>query len=74
MYKLGLVVTQNYKAAIKWYKKAAEQGYAYAQYNLGVMYNYGQGVTQDYQAAVKLYKLAAEQGNAKSPVLSGLYE
>ena len=27
-----------YKEAVKWYAKAAEQGYANAQYNLGIMY------------------------------------
>ena len=30
------------------YRKAAAQGYASAQFNLGHMYNKGQGVTQDY--------------------------
>jgi uncharacterized protein len=45
---------------------AAEQGYAEAQYNLGVMYGNGNGVVQDYAEAVKWYRLAAEQGNAKA--------
>ena len=31
-------MTQNYKAAIKFYTKAAEQGSARAQFNLGMMY------------------------------------
>ena len=43
---------------------AAEQGYAEAQYNLGVMYGYGRGVVQNYKEAVKWYRLAAEQGFA----------
>ena len=42
----------------------AEQGYAYAQFNLGVMYEKGQGVRQDYAEAVKWYRQAAEQGLA----------
>ena len=29
-----------------WYRKAAKQGYADAQYNLGLMYDYGEGVTR----------------------------
>ncbi len=33
---------------MKWYRKAAEQGVADAQYNLGSMYYDGQSVTQDY--------------------------
>lgn len=35
---------QDYKEAFKWYSKAANQGYAVAQYNLGVMYENGSGV------------------------------
>ena len=30
--------------AAEWYLKAAEQGYAIAQYNLGFMYEAGRGV------------------------------
>ena len=32
---------------MKWYRKAAEQNYAEAQYNLGVCYYNGQGVAKD---------------------------
>jgi len=42
----------------------AEQGDAFGQYYLGLMYDIGQGVPQDYKAAVKWYSLAAEQGRA----------
>lgn len=42
----------------------AEQGNAWAQYSLGVMYFEGKVVTQDYREAVRWYRLAAEQGNA----------
>ena len=52
--------------AVKWYRLAAEQGYAKAQYNLGTMYDSGQGVPQDYAEAVRLFRLAADQGNAKA--------
>ena len=47
-----------------WYRKAADQGIAEAQFNLGVMYRDGQGVTQDYAEAVKWFRKAADQGNA----------
>jgi len=33
---------------VKWYRKAAEQGNAEAQYDLGVAYSNGQGVSRDY--------------------------
>ena len=64
MYDKGQGVPQDYKTAVKWYRLAAEQGYAGAQYNLGTMYDNGQGVPQDYKTAVKWYRLAAEQGYA----------
>ena len=44
--------------------KAAEQGDAVAQFNLGSMYRKGQGVRQDYQEAIRWFRLAAEQGDA----------
>jgi hypothetical protein len=42
--------------------KAAEQGDAAAQYNLGAMYFRGQGITQDYKESAKWFTKAAEQG------------
>ena len=55
---------ENYAEAVKWYRKAAEQGLALAQYNLGVSYANGLGVSQNYTEAVKWYRKAAEQGYA----------
>jgi TPR repeat protein len=43
-------------------RKAAEEGYAPAQNNLGVMYEQGQGVVQNYAEAANWYRKAAEQG------------
>ena len=51
---------------MKWYRKAAEQGDAKAQYNLGNCYYFGNGVTENEQEAVKWYRKAAEQGDAKA--------
>ncbi len=34
--------------AVRWYRLAADQGYAAAQYNLGIMYASGLGVPLDY--------------------------
>ncbi len=55
---------QNYKEALKWFQKAAEQGLADAQNNAGVIYQHGLGVEQNYKEAMKWYAKAAEQGNA----------
>ena len=43
---------------------AADQGYAMAQVNLGLMYYNGRGVPQDYAQAMKWFRLAADQGYA----------
>ena len=51
---------------MKWYRKAAEQGHADAQNNLGLCYQYGKGVAKDYAEAVKWYRKAAEQGHARA--------
>jgi len=59
-------VIVDYVEAVKSYRKAAEQGSADAQNNLGVMYNNAWGVTQDYAEAVKWYRKAAEQGLASA--------
>lgn len=55
---------KNYAEAVKWYRKAAEQGHAGAQANLGFMYRNDFGVKQDYVAAVEWYRKAAEQNDA----------
>lgn len=49
---------------MKWYRKAAEQGYAAAKFNLALMYAAGKGVAKDETAAVRWYKFWAEQGYA----------
>ena len=51
------------KQAVYWYRKAAEQGSAYAQNRLGLHYDQGKGVTQSSADAVYWFRLAAEQGN-----------
>ncbi len=58
--------------ALQWYHKAAEQGYAEAQFNLGLMYFEGQGVPQDYAEAVRWHRKAAEQGYARAQFLLGM--
>ena len=57
---------KKYALALSKWLEAAEQGYASAQNNLGVMYGNGEGVPQNYAEAVKWYRLAAEQGYASA--------
>ena len=54
----------DYSAAFDLLRPWAEDGEAYAQNYLGLMYDKGQGVIQDYAEAMKWYRLAAEQGDA----------
>ena len=66
MYDNGRGVTQDYKQAVKWYRKVAEQGKAYAQYKLALMYVYGKGVKQDKKLAHMWLNIAASLGNKKA--------
>ena len=61
-----------YGDAVKWFRKAAEQGVAEAQFSLGWMYRYGRGVPQDDGEAAKWYRKAAEQGVAAAQVSLGV--
>ncbi len=71
-YARGQGVPQNYAEAVKWYRLAADQGNAFAQYNLGLMYANGEGVPQNYAEALKWYRLAADQGNAFAQINLGV--
>ena len=55
---------KDYATALPLYEKAAEQGDATAQFNLGIMYENGKGIAQDYSRACDWYEKAAEQGDA----------
>jgi hypothetical protein len=46
-YESGHGLEQDHADAMKWYRRAADQGYAVAQFNLGLMYENGRGVQQD---------------------------
>jgi len=43
------------------WRRAAEQGHAEAQFSLGFVYFNGEGVGRDLGKAAELYALAAEQ-------------
>ena len=47
---------------MKWLRKAAEQGLAKAQYNLGALLANGKDVERDMDEALKWIRKAAEQG------------
>ena len=47
-------------------KLLAEQGYANAQTNLGIMYARGDGVPENKAEAVRWFQLAVEQGHGRA--------
>jgi TPR repeat protein len=63
MYANGRGVPEDDAEAVRWWRLAAEQGYAAAQNNLGDMYENGQGVPEDHVPAYMWYNLAAAQGS-----------
>ncbi len=67
-YQKGLAAHQSgdFATALREWKPLAEQGYVYAQSNLGQMYHNGEGVLQNYKTAFKWYTLAAEQGHVSA--------
>ncbi len=66
MYAIGQGVPQDYTQAVVWFRKAAEQGYAAAQYNLGRMYETGRGVQQDLVEAYMWQDIAAARATGES--------
>ena len=61
-YAEGKVVAKDEAEAVRWYRKAADQGYADAQCWLGKWYTYHLTIGEKPQAA-KWYRKAAEQGH-----------
>ena len=55
---LRCALAENYTEAVKWYRKAAEQGDPDAQFDLGVCYCSGEGVMKDYVEAYAYFNLA----------------
>ena len=63
-YREGYGTAVDHVGAVKWFRKAAEQGFARAQYDLGLMYEFGRGVERSYEKAVEWVLKAADQGLA----------
>ena len=59
---MGDGVPMDYAEAVKWYRRAADQGFYLAQRYLASMYEFGKGVPQDFVQAYMWYNLAAAQG------------
>ena len=68
-YIMGRGVPQSYAEALKWLRKAAEQGDTYGLKNLGNMAAYGFGMPRDYAVAHMYFMLAAELGDEEAAQL-----
>ena len=71
-YVTGQGVLKDDGEGLRWFKAAADQGHADAQYDLGTMYETGQGTEADLPLAVYYYKLAAQQGVVKAQYRLGI--
>ena len=69
MYMIGQGVEKDSDQAIKWYKAAADQGNADAQFFLGAMYLLPQ---RDIPEGLKWLKLSADQGMQDAQFLLGM--
>lgn len=72
LYNKGGAVERNDKMAAAWFEKAANQGNAEAQYQLGHLYENSQ-LAKDYKLAAKWYHQAAQQGSAKAQARLGVF-
>ena len=63
MYQFGRGVAEDDAEAVRWFRRAADQGHAFAQFNLATMSATGEGVPQDEAEAGRWFRLAADQGN-----------
>ncbi len=76
LYSDGLAVPRDYRSAADWYEKAAQQGHAQAQFNLGFLHYHGAGegdlaLPQDLAQATRWLSAAAEAGNPMAAQLLG---
>jgi len=65
-------VLEDNAQALKWYRKAAAQNDAMAQYNLASMYDNGEVVEEDKAKALEWYVKAAYGGHKESPNYIGI--
>jgi TPR repeat protein len=65
-YANGDGVPRDSAEALRWFRKAAEQGYAPAQYHLGLMYINGDAAAKNSAEAVTWLRKSADQGYAQA--------
>ncbi len=74
-YDNGVGVPEDDQEALRWYRLAADQGYAQAQVAVGAYYFLGEILPEDFQEGVRLFRLAANQGSLEGQLaLAWLYQ
>ena len=74
-YDKGFKTARDYKQALYWYQKAAEQGHDKAANNLGCLYLDGTGVDQDFKKAAYWFELSAQKNDTLAILnLGSMYE
>ena len=68
---LGKGVPQNSVTAVRWFRKAFNNGDVRCGVKLGLIYHHGMGVPQDIEVAFTSYRVAAEKGDALAQRLLG---
>jgi TPR repeat protein len=62
-YDEALGVENDYREAMRWYRRAADVGHVLAAHNVGNMYRDGRGVEVDHEAAAEWWIRAARAGD-----------
>ena len=74
MYCNGKKVEQDYAKGMRWYRAAADAGFAPSELAVGTLYFEGQGADRDVAEAARWFKRAAEKGYARAQSnLAALY-
>jgi len=69
MFAEGIGVPRDDRAALRWFRQAAEQGSTEARYELALVYSLGLGVPPDRSRAAYWYRLLAEDGHLTAQYL-----
>jgi Sel1 repeat len=63
VYFRGAGVSKDNAEAVRWFRKAADQGYSYGEYDLATVLARGRGVPRDRSAAMRFFRWAAAHGD-----------
>ena len=74
-YGIGEILSSAnmHKEAFEWYIKAAEQGHASAQFEVGSMLGSGKGVKKNAKESFNWYEKSAKQGHVFAETMLGAY-